>query len=72
MKIHPDAQEGRVLIGDLSVPFYDTGAPYDARATVVLVHGTGGSASTHFRTLFPMLTTRYRVIALDLQSTNLL
>ena len=70
MKIHPDAQEGLVLIGDLTVPFYDTGAPYDARPTVVLVHGTGGSASTHFRTLFPMLTTRYRVIALDLQTTN--
>ena len=35
---------------------------------MVLVHGTGGSAKTHFRTLFPMLAARYRVLAVDLQT----
>ena len=54
----------------LSVPFHDTLAPEDSRDTVVLVHGTGGSAKTHFRTLFPMLAARYRVLAVDLQSPD--
>jgi pimeloyl-ACP methyl ester carboxylesterase len=68
LKIHPDANEGLVRVGDLSVPFHDTLAPEDSRATVVLVHGTGGSAATHFHTLFPMLAARYRVLAVDLQT----
>ena len=70
MKIHPDAHEGAVHVGGLSVPFHDTLAPEDSRDTVVLVHGTGGSAKTHFRTLFPMLAARYRVLAVDLQSPD--
>lgn len=68
MKIHPDANEGVVHARGLSVPFHDTVAPEDSRDTVVLVHGTGGTAKTHFRTLFPMLAARYRVLALDLQT----
>ena len=68
MKIHPDAHEGTVQVAGLVVPYYDTLAPHDTRETVVLVHGTGGSAATHFRTLYPMLAARYRVLALDLQT----
>lgn len=68
MKIHPDAHEGTVQVGGLVVPFHDTLAPQDIRETIVLVHGTGGSAATHFRTLYPMLAARYRVLALDLQT----
>ena len=68
LKIHPDANEGHAHIGSLTVPFHDTGAAEDFRETVVLVHGTGGSAKTHFRTLFPMLAARYRVLAVDLQT----
>ena len=67
MGIHPEAQDGTVAVGEASIPFYDTGEPGDSRPTVVLVHGTGGTALTHFRTLFPMFATGYRVIALDLQ-----
>ena len=68
MKIHPDATEGLAPAGALSVPFHDTVAPEDTRETIVLIHGTGGSAKTHFRTLFPMLAARYRVLAADLQA----
>lgn len=67
LKIHPDALEGLARDGALAVPFYDTGSAGDERPTVVLVHGTGGTASSHFRTLFPMFTTGFRVLALDLQ-----
>jgi pimeloyl-ACP methyl ester carboxylesterase len=68
LKIHPDANEGLVRVGGFTVPFHDTVAPYDARATVVLIHGTGGNAKTHFHTLFPMLAAKYRVLAVDLQT----
>ena len=70
MKIHPNAHEGLTHVGALSVPFHDTLAPGDTRETIVLIHGTGGSAKTHFRTLFPMLAARYRVLAPDLQTTD--
>lgn len=70
MKIHPGANEGVAHVGSLSVPFHDTLAPEDSRDTIVLVHGTGGSAKTHFRTLFPMLAARYRVLAVDLQTPH--
>lgn len=68
MKIHPDAHEGAVDVRGRAVPFHDTVAPEDPRETVVLIHGTGGSAKTHFHTLFPMLAARYRVLAVDLQT----
>lgn len=68
LKIHPDANAGTVHVAGLVVPYYDTLLPQDSRETVVLVHGTGGSAEAHFRTLYPMLAARYRVLALDLQT----
>jgi pimeloyl-ACP methyl ester carboxylesterase len=49
-----------------TVAFHDTGAPNDGRVPIVLVHGTGGTAEAHFRTVYPMLAARHRVIALDL------
>jgi pimeloyl-ACP methyl ester carboxylesterase len=70
LKIHPDAHEGLVHVGSLSVPFHDTLAPDDSRDTIVLIHGTGGSSKTHFRTLFPMLAARYRVLSVDLQTPD--
>lgn len=65
MKIHPEAKVGTLRIGQREVTYHDTGNPVDDRQAVVLVHGTGGSASTHFRTVFPMLAARHRVIAVD-------
>ncbi|MET4638873.1 alpha/beta hydrolase [Mycetocola sp. 2940] len=65
MKIHPDAVRGSVGVGGAEVTYYDTGRP-GAGSPVVLVHGTGGSAMAHFRTVFPMLAARHRVIGLDL------
>lgn len=65
VKLHPDARTGTVPFADTSVTYYDNGAPGDGRSTVVLVHGTGGNAEAHFRTVYPMLAARHRVIGLD-------
>lgn len=66
MKLHPDSDTGTVPFGEAQIAFHDTGAPSDGRTPIVLVHGTGGSTETHFRTVFPMLAARHRVIGLDL------
>lgn len=66
MKLHPDSDTGTVQFGEAQIAFHDTGAPGDGRTPVVLVHGTGGSTETHFRTVFPMLAARHRVIGVDL------
>ncbi|MDJ0350764.1 alpha/beta hydrolase [Cryobacterium sp. PH29-G1] len=65
MKIHPDAVEGQVRVEDSDVTYYDTGTPGDGRTPVVLIHGTGGSATSHFRILYPMLAARHRVLAIN-------
>lgn len=70
MKIHPDARKGTVQVDGLLVPYYDSFSPQSPRQTIVLVHGTGGDTETHFRTLYPMLAARYRVISLDLQTSG--
>lgn len=47
------------------VVFYDSVAGRDRHGTIVLLHGTGGSAENNFRALFPMLAMSYRVVTLD-------
>lgn len=66
MKLHPDSEMGTVEHDGRTIAFHDTGAPNDGRVPIVLVHGTGGTAEAHFRTVYPMLAARHRVIALDL------
>ena len=44
---------------------YDSVSGRGGRGTVVLLHGTGGSAENNFRALFPMLAMTYRVVTLD-------
>lgn len=63
--IHPDARRGTVHTDRDEVVYYDTGTPGDRRVPVLLVHGTGGRAETHFKTLYPMLAARHRVVAID-------
>jgi pimeloyl-ACP methyl ester carboxylesterase len=70
LKIHPDAHEGIVGVGRANVRYYDTGRPGDGRTPIVLLHGTGGTGPTHFRTLYPMLAARHRVIALDFSDVS--
>nr|WP_237421916.1 alpha/beta hydrolase [Gordonia sp. SID5947] len=61
-----------VEVDGVSVGYTDTGSPTTGRGrpTVVLVHGTGGSARTHFPFLVPMLASRQRVVAIDLVDPN--
>lgn len=47
------------------VIYYDSRPADTDRETVVLLHGTGGSAENNFWALLPMLAMRHRVIALD-------
>lgn len=44
---------------------YSVSGPETERAPLVLVHGTAGSADSHFGYIFPMMAHRQRVIALD-------
>lgn len=66
MKLHPDSEIGTVQFSNTSVTYFDTGTPGDGKTPIVLVHGTGGSTEAHFRTVYPMLAARHRVIGLDL------
>ncbi|MGK0715452.1 alpha/beta fold hydrolase [Leucobacter sp. W1153] len=70
MKLHPDSETGTVQFAGKSVTYFDTGVPGDGRTPIILVHGTGGTTDTHFRTVFPMLAARHRVIGLDLVTTK--
>ncbi|WP_321927577.1 alpha/beta fold hydrolase [Paraburkholderia guartelaensis] len=70
MSIYPGVQAGTVEVGAATVRFYDAGVTPDDSTPVVLVHGTGGRAETHFFTLYPMLASRHRVIAIDLSDAN--
>ena len=65
MNFLPTVREGVVRTPGADVTYYDSAGPDDPRTPVVLLHGTGGSAASHFWALFPMLAERHRVIALD-------
>jgi len=62
------ATSGTVYVQGTPVNYYDSGhaqlSTHD-RAPIVLVHGTGGDAQTHYGYLFPILELNQRVIALD-------
>lgn len=66
MTINPGAVTGAVTVAGTTVRFVDSVEDRGSSHTFVLVHGTGGSAERSFWTLFPMLATRHRVIAMDL------
>lgn len=64
MPFLPTVRTGVVATPAGPVTFHDSSS--DGRTPIVLVHGTGGSAESHFWALFPMLAERHRVVALDL------
>lgn len=66
MTMYPGAVTGQVTVDGVDVRYVDSGAVRGGGHTFVLVHGTGGSAERSFWTLFPMVATRHRVVALDL------
>lgn len=59
---------GTVDVDGVVVPYYDAGPRDSDRLPLILVHGTAGSADSHFGYLLPMLAYRQRVIALDLSA----
>lgn len=65
MTFLPTVRTGLARAPRTPVTYYDSTDPDDARTPVVLLHGTGGTAASHFWALFPMLAERHRVIALD-------
>ncbi len=48
-----------------AINYYDSDPARKGRGTILLLHGTAGSAENNFWALFPMLAMRHRVIALD-------
>jgi pimeloyl-ACP methyl ester carboxylesterase len=69
-KISERAVAGTINVQGAEVSYYDSGEPAAGSAAgrlpIVLVHGTGGSAFTHYGYLFPILEMNQRVVAIDL------
>ncbi|AZY47885.1 alpha/beta fold hydrolase [Bordetella avium] len=65
MTLMKDVYTGSVRVGDVPVTYHDSAPAAADAATIVLLHGTGGSAQNNFWALFPMLAMRHRVVALD-------
>ncbi|OZI33186.1 alpha/beta hydrolase [Bordetella genomosp. 1] len=49
----------------VKIDYYDSDPEKKGRGTIVLLHGTAGSAQNNFWALYPMLSLRHRVVALD-------
>lgn len=52
-------------VGDLDVTYYDSQKTHGRDHVMVMIHGTGGNTEAHYRFLFPILSTKQRVIAFD-------
>lgn len=57
-------QDGSVTVDGVTVR-YRVAGPDNGRTPLVLVHGTAGSIDAHFGYIFPMMSYRQRVVALD-------
>lgn len=66
MSIYPGVSHGTAHVGTEAVSFVDSQSWRDEERVVLLVHGAGGTAESHFSALFPMLASRRRTVALDL------
>lgn len=64
MTFFPGVDERTITVDGCSVRVYDSD-PGGEKETVVLLHGTGGSAESSYWALFPMLAMRRRVVAFD-------
>ena len=65
MPLQDSATVAETLSRGRSVRYYDSGPHAASGETILLLHGTGGSADNNFWALFPMLAMRHRVVALD-------
>lgn len=70
MSIYPGAVVGTVEVDGEEVGYVDSVGSRDLAPPIVLVHGSGGTARTHFGTIFPMFASRRRVIAVEYGSTD--
>lgn len=52
------------------ITYYSSDPVEDRRETIVLIHGTGGSAYGSFWALMPMLSFKYKVVSLDLADSQ--
>lgn len=66
MSFYPNLVEGSVTVGGHNVRYVDGGTPREGEPPIVMVHGTGGTAESHFSALYSMLAGRHRVVAMDL------
>lgn len=57
--------QAQVIVDGVAVT-YRVAGPETARRPLVMIHGSAGSVDGHFGYLFPMMSYRQRVIALDL------
>ncbi|NYT84437.1 alpha/beta fold hydrolase [Pollutimonas harenae] len=60
-----DVQTGTASCGDTQISYFDSDPENTHAETIVLLHGTGGSAENNFWALLPMLAMRHRVVALN-------
>lgn len=67
MTLEPARALKTLLDGGPSPAFSDSGAPRPGAQTILLIHGTGGSAEGAFWALSPMLAMRHRVLAFTLK-----
>ncbi|MGB3290737.1 MAG: alpha/beta hydrolase [Burkholderiaceae bacterium] len=65
MAFMKDTFVGTVPFDTTAITYYDSDPESTDAQTIVLLHGTGGSAENNFWALFPMLAMRHRVLALD-------
>lgn len=65
MTLMKDVYAGSVVAGDIKINYYDSAPNATDKETILLLHGTGGSAVNNFWAVFPMLAMRHRVVALD-------
>ena len=60
-----NVQTRTVLVNGVNIHYYESEPARTGTGTVVLLHGTAGSAENNFWALYPMLAMRQRVVALD-------
>lgn len=66
MTLEPATPLKALLDNGSPLTFYDSGATCPDAQTILLIHGTGGSAEGAFWALFPMLAMRHRIISFTL------
>ncbi|CCI83999.1 alpha/beta fold hydrolase [Corynebacterium otitidis] len=71
MAASTDFEPKSATVDGTEITFYDSGDEHGRPGdTVVLVHGTGGTARSHFGFLYPVLATKQRTIAVDWAQTS--